>query len=345
LSLYIPAIDVHKVVWGGAGSTKPEAEQKYDVDSVRYVTQLKADVKKWWNHGAGKLYLLHPDQTVAPYFSNGKLDVGRIDASSLQFAADHCRVIKDDHEIKLIRRANQVSADAHRAVLANIRSFKNESQVAAIFLDTSMSEGAKKQSYNIIAGSGVNAAVLHYVNNDEPLEDRQVLLLDAGAEWQCYASDVTRTFPISGHWSTEAKNIYDLVDDMQTQCIERFRPGASFRDLYLLAHFIAVTGLLRLGILHNGTREEILKAGTSVAFLPHGLGVSKLGTKRCHPNTGPNSSNEMPDKPTTSHSIHSRALECSALQAIRILSVCRGKCVWLQSINVTKFGSYVVLCV
>jgi Xaa-Pro dipeptidase len=106
------------------------------------------------------------------------------------------------------------------------------------------------------------------------LEDRQLLLLDAGAEWQCYASDVTRTFPISGYWTEEAKAIYDIVDDMQTQCIQRFRPGASFRDIYLLAHFIAVTGLMNLGILHNGTREEILKAGTATAFFPHGLGVS-----------------------------------------------------------------------
>jgi Xaa-Pro dipeptidase len=237
------------------------------VDSVKYVEKLKTDVTKWWNRGQGRLYLLHPDQTVASY-----PDAGRIDATSLQFATDLCRVIKDDHEISLIRRANKVSADAHRAVLTSIRSFENESQVAAIFLDTSISEGAKYQAYNIIAGSGVNAAVLHYVKNDEPLEGRQLLLLDAGAEWQCYASDVTRTFPISGQFSPEAKAIYDLVDEMQTQCIQRFRPGTLFRDLYILAHFIAVTGLMKLGILHNGTREEILKAGTSVAFFPHGLG-------------------------------------------------------------------------
>jgi Xaa-Pro dipeptidase len=164
LSLFIPAIDVHKAVWGGAGSTKAEAERMYDVDSVKYVSQLKEVVKKWWNKGIGKLYLLHADQTVTPFISTDTLDVARIDATSLQLATDYCRVIKDDHEIKLIRQANKVSADAHRAVLAGIRSFKNESQVAAIFIDTSMSEGAKYQSYNIIAGSGVNSAVLHYVN-------------------------------------------------------------------------------------------------------------------------------------------------------------------------------------
>jgi Xaa-Pro dipeptidase len=273
LSLYIPEIDARKAVWGGAGSTKAEAEKKYDVDVVKYIPKLKDDVKRWWNKGAGKLFLLHPDQTVAPYsLDSCNLDVGRIDALKLRLFTDLCRVIKDDHEIQLVRRANEVSADAHRAVLENIRSFENESQVAAIFLDTSVSEGAKNQAYNIIAGSGANASVLHYVNNDEPLAGRQVLLIDAGAEWQCYASDVTRTFPISGHWSKEAKEIYDLVNEMQATCIAKMTPGTHFRDLQILAHFIAVTGLLKLGVLHNGTRDEILAAGTSAAFFPHGLG-------------------------------------------------------------------------
>ncbi|KAF2431339.1 hypothetical protein EJ08DRAFT_587523 [Tothia fuscella] len=273
LVLYIPEIDARKAVWGGAGSTKPEAEAKYDADGVKYTSHLKDDVKKWWNKGSGRLYLLHPDQTVTPYCLDSEtLDVGRIDALLLRYTTDLCRVIKDDHEIKLIRRANEVSAHAHRAVLKNIHSFQNESQVEAIFLDTSISEGAKHQAYSIIAGSGMNAAVLHYVNNNEPLADRQLLLIDAGAEWDCYASDVTRTFPISGKWTKEAKDIYDLVDEMQTACMTRMKPGTHFRDLQVLAHFIAVTGLMKLGILHNGTRDEILAAGTSTAFFPHGLG-------------------------------------------------------------------------
>jgi len=276
LTLFIPAIDFRKAVWGGAGSTRAEAEKKYDVDSVKYVTKLKGEVRDWWNKSEAKLYLLHPNQTVsilqAFLKSNLDADFTRIDVTNLQRATDKCRVIKDGHEISLIRRANQISADAHRAVLSHLRSFENEGEVEAIFLETSIVEGAKKQSYNIIAGSGINAAVLHYGNNDEPLKDRQLLLLDAGAEWQCYASDVTRTFPLSGHWTKEAKEIYDVVDEMQTACIDRMQPGCSFRDLHILAHFIAVTRFLELGIFHNGTRDEILKAGTSMAFFPHGLG-------------------------------------------------------------------------
>ena len=99
------------------------------------------------------------------------------------------------------------------------------------------------------------------------------MCLDAGAEYQCYASDVTRTFPLSGSWpSTEAKDIYDLVQDMQTACIERIRRGAVYSDLNILARWVMTRGLLGLGILRGGTVKELYDAGVWVAFFPHGLG-------------------------------------------------------------------------
>jgi Xaa-Pro dipeptidase len=97
--------------------------------------------------------------------------------------------------------------------------------------------------------------------------------MDAGCEWKQYACDVTRTFPLSADWPTkESRAIYKLVEAMQDQCIEAIRPGVLFRSLQLLAHQIMVRGLLDLGILQDGSMEEIIRAGTSSAFLPHGLG-------------------------------------------------------------------------
>lgn len=240
------------------------------MDSIAYLSDLETDTKAWWKTGDGKLYLLHPIQSHA--IASIGTSSPRIDATTLQSAIDQCRVIKDDYEINLIRQANKVSADAHHAVLDKIKSFENESQVEGIFLDTCVSEGAHNQAYNIIAGSGSNASVLHYGKNDEPLAGRQVLLIDAGAEWNCYASDVTRTFPISGTWTKEAKAIYDIVEKMQDTVISRLKPGVHYRDMQVLAHVIAANGLLELGILHNGTAAEILNAGTTLAFFPHGLG-------------------------------------------------------------------------
>jgi Xaa-Pro dipeptidase len=195
------------------------------------------------------------------------------DTISLQPAMDRSRMIKDSHEIKLIRKANDISSRAHREVLSRVLNFKNEAQVEGLFLDVCVSQQAKQQAYDPIAASGPNAGTLHYDANNEDFGDRQLMCLDAGCEYELYASDITRTFPLTFSWpSEEARNIYKLVERMQESCIERLAPGVRYLDLHILAHQIAIDGLLALGIFHNGTKEEIYNAGSSRAFFPHGLG-------------------------------------------------------------------------
>ncbi|KAI9655156.1 MAG: hypothetical protein M1821_005639 [Bathelium mastoideum] len=270
LILYVPEITPKKVVWSGRGSNVTEALERYDIDNAFYAPDLIRDVDKWTEqHKEGKIYILHPSQAVRP----GDDFSDHVDYWRLGKAIDGARVIKDEHEIQLIKKANEVSGAAHAKVLRAVKELSNEREVDAIFLRECIARGAKNQAYNIIAASGENAAVLHYSKNDEPLEGRQLMCLDAGAEWNCYASDVTRTFPLSGRWpSEESKNIYQLVQDMQETCIRRLAPGVRFVELHVLAHKIAIDGLLKLGLLHNGTAEEILMIGTSAAFFPHGLG-------------------------------------------------------------------------
>ncbi|KAL2356901.1 putative Xaa-Pro aminopeptidase [Cryomyces antarcticus] len=269
LTLYISQINLRRVIWTGRGSTIQEAYEKYDVDQVHYSTEVQAVIGRWASMFTGDIYILHPTQAATP----GDDESPRVNCTKLRPAVDEARVRKDAHEIQLIKRANSVTAKAHRAVLRNISTFKNEAQVEGVFLDTCVAENAKNQAYEIIAASGENASTLHYVKNNEPFCGRQLMCLDAGCEWQNYASDVTRTFPLSGQWPTkEAREIHDLVETMQTACISRLGPGVRFLDLHFLAHHIAIGGLLQLGILHNGTHEEIYRAGTSTAFFPHGLG-------------------------------------------------------------------------
>lgn len=144
----------------------------------------------------------------------------------------------------------------------------------ALFLAHSLTHRAKHQSYPIIAASGANASTLHYTDNDQPLTNRQLLLLDAGAEYACYASDVTRTLPLAadGRFSREAAAVYRIVERMQEECIAFVRPGVAFHCLHSHAAEVAVRGLLRLGVLRDGSAEEILRRGTVAAFFPHGLG-------------------------------------------------------------------------
>ncbi|KAL1641820.1 hypothetical protein SLS58_005862 [Diplodia intermedia] len=270
LTLYVPTPgSARKVYYNGRGSSPEEALEKYDIDAADYSYAVAGYVEFWMAQHPGNVYILHPDQAVVP----GHDKSPRVNYTRLQVAIDGARVRKDQHEIKLIRKANEISAKAHENVLRNILAFKNEAQVEAAFLDTCVAADAKHQAYEIIAASGENASTLHYIKNDEPFQDRPLMCLDAGCEWQCYASDVTRTFPLTGQWpSKEAKEIYDLVLDMQTECIDAIRPGARYLDIHYLAHRILILGLLELGIFHNGTPQEIFDAGTSLAFLPHGLG-------------------------------------------------------------------------
>jgi Xaa-Pro dipeptidase len=260
------------VIWNGRGSTLAEALVKYDVDEVYYSDEASDYITDWYHRSCntGSLYILHDAQSSKRQF--GRLHE-TVDATSLQPAMNAARMIKDEHEIELIRKANNISSKAHREVLANIRNFKNEAQVEGLFLDVCVSQQAKQQAYDPIAASGTNAGTLHYDANNEDFDDRQLMCLDAGCEYELYASDITRTFPLSSRWpSKEAADIYKLVERMQESCITRLAPGVRYLDLHILAHQIAIDGLLALGILHNGTKEEIYKAGTSRAFFPHGLG-------------------------------------------------------------------------
>ncbi|MCJ1310021.1 hypothetical protein MMC25_003682 [Agyrium rufum] len=266
LVLYIPAIRPERVVWTGRGPTIQEALEMYDVDHVRLNSQLFDDLDLWKTKNPDStFYILHPDHRPT-------IEFPKVDDEKLQVAIDQCRTVKDAHEVGLIREANRVSTICHEAVLKNIHRFTNESQVAGVFTYAAISNFAEL-AYPVIAGGGEHAAELHYTKCNAPLKGRQLLCIDAGAEVGLYASDVTRTFPISGSWpSEESKAIYAIVQEMQETCISLLKPGVKMITLHVLAHSIAIKGLLKLGILHNGSPSEIYAAGTSRGFFPHGLG-------------------------------------------------------------------------
>ncbi|KAI9147962.1 transcriptional activator Mut3p [Paramyrothecium foliicola] len=288
LTLWIPYVEPRQVLWFGSTPDAARALQLYDVDEVRYTTQLPKFLHSHLTKPSSPtLYILHPEQ--GPAVGNGLFGQGlaasstRVDFTSLQPAMDRARVVKTDHEVALIRRANAVSSAAHRRVAENLLALNNEQEIEALFRAGCTVRGAHSQAYAIIAGAGVNASTLHYDANDQPLKGKQLVVIDAGCEWDCYASDITRTLPISGSFTPEAAAIHDLVQRMQDQCIAAVRPGALYYKLHLLAHAVALAGLRELGIL-RGDPGEIARVGTTAAFFPHGLG-HHVGLE-CHDVTG-----------------------------------------------------------
>ncbi|KAF4809035.1 putative Xaa-Pro aminopeptidase [Colletotrichum siamense] len=270
LILWVPYVEPRQVLWFGRTPGIAECLKQFDVDDVRYTTQLNKFLYRHLAPGS-TLYVIHPDQVpLSGEFLREMADV-RVDLTSLQPAVDQARVVKTEYEVAMIRKANAVSAAAHRRVAERLLHLENEAEIEAIFQARCTTAGTRDQAYAIIAGSGSNAGTLHYDANDQPLEGRDVVVFDAGCEWRCYASDITRTLPIPGRFSPEAKAIHDIVERMQDECIAMIRPGTLFFDLHIHASQVAQEGLLALGVL-KGDPAEVWDAGTVAAFFPHGLG-------------------------------------------------------------------------
>ncbi|KAK7740444.1 hypothetical protein SLS53_005285 [Cytospora paraplurivora] len=266
-TLFIPPIDPESVIWSGLPLSTSEALEHYDVDDVRYTTDVNPTLTHLAKHNSKTVYAI-PGQ-VSDHITFLEFDTK--DLSILKEAIQYSRAVKSEYEIALIQKASDISSAAHKAVMQKVRHAANETELEAVLLQECVRRGAKHQAYGTIVASGRAASTLHYVPNDQPLEGKLNVLLDAGCEVDCYASDITRTFPINGKFTPESRAIYDIVLRMQLESIASLKEGVSWDDVHANAHRIAIDGLLELGIL-KGDKEEIFQSRTSVAFFPHGLG-------------------------------------------------------------------------
>lgn len=277
LTLWLPPIDEDDVMWSGMPLSVNGALQKYDVDEVRYIgPELTLYLSEVTTENNANIITLKDVNHSHEFITTTTTTAGNKSAvvveSKLREAISEARAFKDAYEIQLMRKAAEISDNSHRAVMSALPIEKNEGHIHAEFVYHSMRQGSKYQAYDPICCSGTDCGTLHYTRNDQELDEKLLVLIDAGAEWQAYASDVTRVFPISGEWTPKARTIYTTVLQMQEQAMKRCAPGVSWDSLHLLCHEILVAKFLDLGIFQNGTVDEIIAARTSVAFFPHGLG-------------------------------------------------------------------------
>lgn len=194
------------------------------------------------------------------------------------------RLFKSADERKLMRHAGNIAAEAHVRAMQAARAGMTEYQIEAELLHTFRRHGAVA-SYESIVGSGPNACVLHYRANNATLRDGDLLLIDAGAEYQGYASDITRTFPVNGRFSAAQRAVYQLVLDAQHAAIAASVPGVSWIAPHEAAVEVLAEGMLRLGLI-KGTLEQCLRDHTYRRFYMHktghwlGLDVHDVGDYR-----------------------------------------------------------------
>lgn len=181
------------------------------------------------------------------------------------------RIIKSPHEINLMRKAAQISAQAHKRAIKHCQPGLMEYQLEAELQYEFIRQGSRAPAYNSIVGGGANACVLHYTDNASVLREGDLVLVDAGAEYQTYASDITRTFPINGKFTAEQSAIYDIVLAAQLSVIELVKPGTPWNKLQEKAVEIISEGLISLGLL-KGRLSEVLKNHGYQNFYMHNIG-------------------------------------------------------------------------
>ena len=181
------------------------------------------------------------------------------------------RLTKDDHEITLIKEAGRISALAHIRAMQKTRPGMGELQVEAEILHEFMRHNARFPSYNSIVASGKNACCLHYVENKDTLRNGDLLLIDAGAEYQMYAGDITRTFPVNGKFSPAQKDVYEIVLAANETAIAAIAPNTNWADIHETALKILVQGLLDLKLL-QGSVDDNIESQAYKRFYMHGLG-------------------------------------------------------------------------
>jgi len=181
------------------------------------------------------------------------------------------RVIKSPEEIEIMQTAADIAAEAHCEAMKAARPGMREYELEALIEQIFRRHGALAPAYTSIVGAGANATVLHYINNDGELRDGDLLLVDAGAEYKGYASDITRTFPINGRYSKPQREIYDLVLKAQMSCVEMVRPGVTHEQLKQHSIEVLTEGMVELGLL-QGKPEQLIKDKKYEKFYMHGLG-------------------------------------------------------------------------
>ncbi|KAL2912054.1 hypothetical protein HK105_208483 [Polyrhizophydium stewartii] len=267
--LYIPRYSDDHALWMGPPPTAPQVQAKYAVDSVLTTDKLPEVLA-----GAGLIHVMEAAELPANVASAAAARGTVVTDEFLRTAITEARVIKSEGELELMRKAARISGEAHIALMKAVRPGQgSEREMQALFEYTCFRLGAPIQAYNPIIADGRSGSVLHYGKNDDKLssDPHQMLLVDAACEYELYAADITRTFPLGGKFAGDFKTTYEIVLEAQEVVLSQLKAGVEWEDMHRLAARKILRGLMRAGLV-VGTEEELAKHHIGELFFPHGLG-------------------------------------------------------------------------
>lgn len=271
--------DPTREVWDGARAGQEGAVRDYGADDAFPIDDID-EILPGLIEGREKLYYtmgvdLEFDHRVIGWVNHVRQQA-RSGAKapgefvSLQHLLHEMRLIKSKAEIAVMRRAAQISAAAHRRAMQVCKPGMMEYEIEAEFQAIFRRHNGWP-AYTPIVGGGANACILHYIENNKPLKDGDLLLIDAGVEIDCYASDITRTFPVNGRFSAEQRAVYEIVLQAQEAAIAAIAPGRHWNEFHDAATRVLTEGLISLGIV-QGPLEQALAEERYRPFFMHRTG-------------------------------------------------------------------------
>ncbi|MDR0717094.1 MAG: aminopeptidase P N-terminal domain-containing protein [Azoarcus sp.] len=278
--LFCRARDEGQEIWTGYRHGPEAAAERFGFDAAwpvdefeRRLPELLADQPALWTGLA-----VHPewDRRILAALERARANVragtqAPRTVHEISAALDEMRLVKDAAEIALMRRAGEISAAAHCQAMRAVRAGRFEYEIEAELLRVFRAAGSQFPAYPSIVASGPNACVLHYVDNDRRMADGELLLIDAGCELDGYASDITRTFPVTGRFSGPQRDLYQLVLAANRAAHAAVRPGNDWNAPHEAAVAALAQGFADLGLLAGAT-EDLIETGAYRRFYMHRTG-------------------------------------------------------------------------
>ncbi|MGH9946619.1 MAG: aminopeptidase P N-terminal domain-containing protein [Pyrinomonadaceae bacterium] len=279
-TLYVRPRDAAMETWFGRRQGVEGAVKNFKANKAISIEKFVADLPKLLN-GHGTLYYRFAvdsdlDQNILQYLSGQR--VRRLKTAypphtiiDPTIILGEMRLHKSVDEVAHMQTAATIAAEAHILAMKKVKPGMNENQVESLMEAYMRNKGASGVAYNSIIGGGDNATILHYVENNMPLKDGDLILIDAGAEFGGYASDITRTFPVNGKYTKAQREIYDVVLDVQEQCIEYTKTGNTVKKRQEFSIELLTEGMVQLGLL-KGKTKDLIKKKEYLKYYMHGVG-------------------------------------------------------------------------
>lgn len=267
--LFVHAKDKQQELWNGKRLGVKKAKKRFLVDEVYSIDELEDKLKEFLDDKKTLYYDFNLDDSRTKTLR--KYSKKKSARKNVALIINEMRLIKSDAEIELIRKAVNITKKAHHEAMRCNKKNSYEYNLQAKLEYVFKSNGAYSDAYTSVVACGDSANTLHYINNDKPLVEGELVLIDAGCEYEYYASDITRTIPVSGKFTTAQKELYNMVLDVQKKIIKMIKPNVKRGQLHKKSEELLTKGMVKLGIL-KGDYKKLMKENAHKKYYPHGIG-------------------------------------------------------------------------